>query len=68
MSTGPARLSHSLRTLREQWDVTREQWDDKVAQDFEKNHLAPLEHQTTAAVRGMEKMSGVMGHVRRLCS
>ena len=68
MSAGSARLQHCLKTLREQWDIAREQWDDKVARDFEKNHLDPLDQQTSSAFRGMDKLSEVLHKIRQDCS
>ncbi len=43
MSAHSARLQHAMKDLRDKWNVTLETWEDQVAQDFEKNHLAPLE-------------------------
>ena len=68
MSAGSARLKYALKALREHWDVAREHWDDKVALDFEKNHLAPLEQQVDHALRGMDKLSEVLAKVRHECS
>jgi hypothetical protein len=67
MSAGSARLNFSVKTLREQWDAAKEQWSDQVSRDFEKNHLAPLEHQSTAAIRAMEKMSDIISKIRHDC-
>ncbi len=61
-------MHHAIRTLRVRWEVTKEKWADKVAQDFEKNHLLPLEQQTETAVRGMEKINEVLMKVRQDCS
>jgi hypothetical protein len=68
MSAGSARLTFSLKTLRERWDVSMEQWSDQVSRDFEKNHLAPLESQSTAAIRAMEKMSEILSKIRHDCA
>jgi hypothetical protein len=68
MSAGSARLQFSLKTLRERWDIAKEKWSDKVSQDFEKNHLVPLEQQTSNAIRGMEKIAEVLSKVRHDCS
>jgi len=67
MSAGSARLTFSLKTLRERWDASAEQWSDNVSRDFEKNHLAPLDHQSTAAIRAMEKMSDILSKIRQDC-
>lgn len=68
MSAGSARLKFAMKTLREQWDVTREQWADNVARDFEKNHLEPVDHQVETALRGMDKLAEVLQKVRQECS
>lgn len=68
MSAGSARLKHALKTLREHWDVTRESWADRNAQEFEKNHLVPLEQQVENARRGMDKLHEVLTKVRQDCS
>jgi hypothetical protein len=68
MSSGPARLKHAMKTLREHWEYTREFWDDGVARDFEKNHLTPVDHQVTTALRGMDKLQEVLAKVRQECS
>ena len=67
MSAGSARLNYALKTLRERWDETKTQWADKVAQDFEKNHLDPLENQSVNAMRGMEKLSEILHKVKQDC-
>jgi hypothetical protein len=61
-------MSFALKSLRERWDEATERWTDMVAQEFEKNHLIPLEHQATAAARGMDRIAEVLQKVRQECS
>lgn len=68
MSAGSARLAFSQKTLRERWDDVKQQWSDQVSRDFEKNHLLPLDHQTSLAIRGMDKMAEVLHRIRQDCS
>ena len=68
MSAGSARLKHAFKTLREHWDQTAEVWADRVAADFEKNHVSPLEHQVEHARRGIDKINEVLQKVRQECS
>jgi hypothetical protein len=68
MSAGSARLKHAMNTLNEHWDLTREQWVDNVARDFEKNHIVPLEQQVEHALRGMDKLAEILMKVRNDCS
>jgi hypothetical protein len=67
MSAHSSRLQHAVRDLREKWEITRETWDDQVARDFEKNHLAPLEHMAKHTIIGMDKLSETLGKIRRQC-
>jgi hypothetical protein len=61
-------MSFALKDLRERWDEATSLWTDIVAQEFEKNHLAPLERQATTAARGMDKIAEVLQKVRQECS
>ncbi len=67
MSQGAARLKYALKTLRERWDDTKEQWADSVARDFEKDHLIPLDQQVNTTLRGMAKISEVLTKVKSEC-
>jgi hypothetical protein len=68
MSAGSARLNHALKTLRERWDDTKGSWSDTAAREFEKNHIHPLESQTTNAIRGMEKLSEILQRLKHDCA
>ena len=68
MSAGSAGLKHAIKNLREHWEIAREQWNDGVARDFEKNHLITLDQQGKNALRGMDKISEVLQKVRHDCS
>ncbi len=65
MSAHSARLQHAMKDLRDKWDVTTQAWDDQVAQDFEKNHLAPLEGLVKRTVVGMDKLSESLAKIRK---
>ncbi len=67
MSAGSARLDGALKTLNLHWEETKESWNDKVRQDFEMNHMLPLESRASAASRGMDKLSEVLKKVRHDC-
>jgi hypothetical protein len=68
MGAGSARMTFSQKTLRERWDVAKQQWSDQVSRDFEKNHLLPLDQQTSLAIRGMDKIAEVLHKIRQDCS
>ena len=67
MSAQSARLQHALKDLREKWEITRESWADQVAQDFEKNHLDSIEYLVKHTIVGMDKLSEMLGKIRRQC-
>ncbi len=67
MSAHSSRLQHALKDLREKWDVTTDAWDDQVARDFEKNHLAPVEGLVKRAMVGMDKLSESLAKIRKAC-
>jgi hypothetical protein len=61
-------MSFALKDLRERWDEVTAFWADNVAREFEKNHLAPLEHQGKTAALGMDQIAEVLQKVRQACS
>jgi len=68
MVSGAGHLRDAINKLRRHWEIVEEQWDDKKARDFEKDHIAPLDHQCGATVRGMLKIGEVMTKVRQECA
>ena len=67
MSAGSARLTGALKTLKLQWEETKDSWNDKIRQDFESTHMLPLESRASAAARGMDQLSEVLKKVRHDC-
>ena len=46
----------------------RQEWRDAVSQDFEENHLAPLEAQVVATLRAIDRLGPVLSQAHRECS
>ena len=67
MSAHSGRLQHTLKHLREQWDIAKETWADQNARDFERLHIIPLEQNVKHAIIGMEKLSETLGKIRAQC-
>jgi len=61
-------LNDALKTMRELWDETKQGWDDPVSRRFEETFWAPLETQTVAALRAMDRLAPVLARARRECS
>ena len=64
---GSAKLTHALKDVRMRWDDTKEQWKDSVRENFEKNHLSPMQDAAALAARGMDDLAEVMGRMKREC-
>jgi hypothetical protein len=67
LSTGWTELNSALKDLRLHWQAAQVHWNDVVSQDFEANHLNPLEMQTLATLRAMERLIPVLSKVRQDC-
>lgn len=69
MNLGSNRLHQAMKTLMRHWDETKDAgWSDQVRQDFEDHHLAPLERQIVATIKGMEDLAEVITKIRKQCS
>ncbi len=68
LSSGSAKLQFALKTLRQRWQETKTQWNDTVRQDFEENHLNPLEIQVSAALGEMSRLNQVLQKAQQECA
>jgi len=68
LSTGSGKLSFALKNLRSQWAVTEPHWNDQVRQDFENNHLDPLESQVLATLGAMNSLGQLLAKARQECA
>ena len=67
MSTSRTRVVASLKELHARWSDIRTCWRDTVAQDFEKEFIAPLEGRVRASASAMEQMNELLVRARRDC-
>lgn len=67
-SSGSNKLHYAMKSLLEHWEETGTQWRDQVRQEFEEEHVEPLESQVTNTMRAMSKLADVLSKVRRDCS
>ena len=67
MSAQSGRLQHGIKNLRDHWELARETWDDQVAQDFEKNHLMPMDQLGRSAIIGMDKLADILAKLKKAC-
>lgn len=66
MDSAEAQLKLALQVLRQRWEATTALWDDAVQHDFEQVHWAPLEGQTEATRRGIDRLAQVIARARAL--
>ncbi|MGA2581673.1 MAG: hypothetical protein ABSG31_00235 [Tepidisphaeraceae bacterium] len=67
MHEGRARLGKSMRQLMARWAATRMQWNDANAENFETQHLAPLEADLRLALTAMDQMSQILQQIKKDC-
>ncbi len=63
-----ANLNDALKMLHERWDRAKALWDDKAAQDFQRQLIEPIEPRVRAAIKGFEHVGELIAQVRRECS
>jgi len=68
LSTGRYQLYSSLETLRLHWEEVRPRWNDAVRQDFEEQYWDQVEPRVNAALAAMDRLTQVLGQLRRECS
>jgi hypothetical protein len=68
LSTGRYQLYSSLETLRLHWDDVQPRWNDAVRQDFEEEYWNQVEPRVNAALAAMDRLTQVLGQLRRECS
>jgi hypothetical protein len=68
LSTGRYQLYSCLETLRLHWEDVRPRWDDAVRQNFEEQYWDQVEPRVNAALAAMDRLTQVLGQLRRECS
>ncbi len=58
-------LDASLKVLRQRWEESKTLWNDPVRWDFEKRRWQPLEQQTQATLKEMERLADVLAKAQR---
>ncbi|MGB0383840.1 MAG: hypothetical protein ACPGWR_03370 [Ardenticatenaceae bacterium] len=65
LNTPLAQLNTAHKRLNQRWEATKSVWNDSVQQDFEKRYFQPLERQTQATLKEMERLAQVIAKARR---
>lgn len=69
MSLGAGRgmLTDAVRGLSREWRRCRESWDDRTAERFETEFIAPVEPAARHALEAMERLGVACDEARRAC-
>jgi len=67
LTTGRTQLNSALKTLRLHWEETKEVWTDAVRRDFEEEFFVPLEQEVQTTLRGIDRLSQIVGEMRQQC-
>jgi hypothetical protein len=68
LNTASTELNTALKTLRQLWERTREDWQDRVAEEFRTDHWEILETQVVATLQAMDRLGPVLARARRECA
>lgn len=68
LHTGRNRLSRATKELRDQWQESKEVWNDANARDFAKQYLEPLGPQITLMLNVINRLHEVLDKAERECS
>jgi hypothetical protein len=67
LTSGSAKIASAYKTLRLQWESTKEHWHDNNRARFEEKYLDPLEPQLSAALDAIAALAEVLGRAEREC-
>lgn len=67
LTTGRTKLFKAAQVLGQRWDQTRPGWNDAVRREFEDEFLTPLQEQTKATLRGIDRLSDILEEVYKDC-
>ena len=67
MYEGRGNLAKGFKDLNIRWQQTRQDWDDSVADAFEKTYLEPLEQSLRQAIAVMDQTAAALSRVRSDC-
>ncbi len=67
MSVSKTRLAAITRELSNQWQLTRDSWQDTKSEDFERQYIELLTSNVEKAVTVMEELDKLMTKIRNDC-
>lgn len=67
IDAGQTKLAHSMKSLRESWDVAQEHWRDRVRVEFEEKYLREMEDRVRSTLGAMERLAELLNRAERDC-
>lgn len=67
MYEGRGNLAKGMKDLLLRWQSTKQDWDDAVADSYEKTYLEPLEMALRQAIAAMDQTAASLSRVRSDC-
>ena len=67
LTSGAAKISTAYKTMRVQWEDTKEHWHDENRRRFEENFIDPLEPQIAAALDAIGALAEILNRAQREC-
>lgn len=61
-------VDRAMKDLLLRWAVTRAQWQDGIAEQFEQDHLVPLQAHLRNATTAMSSAASLVTRIRSECS
>jgi hypothetical protein len=68
LGTGTSRLARGLKNLGTTWEEVKDEWTDRVAQDYEERYIVVLEELARATLREMNRLSAVLHQAQQECT
>jgi hypothetical protein len=68
LSTGWTELNSALKAMRLQWEEVKNDWNDSVSQDFERQRWEPLAVQVQATLRAIDRLAPILAKAQQECS
>ena len=68
LSSVSSSLHFALKSLKQKWDETQEEWNDSVRQRFDENYVEPIEPQVSTVLKAINRLSKVISQACEECS
>ena len=65
---GTTKLQHAVKTLRQTWEATEDDWRDSIRAEFEANRIDPMAAQAALTMRAMDTLADLFARIYRDCS